>query len=171
MVSLCWWYKHTDCRICSTDANIWLDESQTGKAPDNTSGPRIMACMLEGLATGLFPSEMFRLTSSLLEFRLPGHEEVLILSAHLICHSWRLMYLGKRLKDVSLLFWFSVPLQISSKQRPSSQWCLILAMGFSLPENEHEHKMFLWKWSDNTPSALKFCVFAMLFIQNSLQWN
>lgn len=85
----CWWYKHTDCRICSTDANIWLNESHTGKAPDNASGPRIMACTFEGLVTGLFPAEMFRLISSLLEFRLPGHGEVLRLSTHVICPSWK----------------------------------------------------------------------------------
>lgn len=65
------------------------DESHRGKAPDNTSGPRIMACTFKGSVTSLVPSEMFRLTSSLLEFRLPGHTEVLILSAHLSCQSWK----------------------------------------------------------------------------------
>lgn len=84
------------------------------------------------------------------------------------CHG-RLISLGKKLKDVSLLFWFSVPLQIASKLCPSSHWCLILTMGFSLPENEH--KMFPWKWSHNTPSTFEFCGFTMLFMQNSLWWD
>lgn len=48
-----------------------------------------MACTFEGLVTGLFPAEMFRLISSLLEFRLPGHGEVLRLSTHVICQSWK----------------------------------------------------------------------------------
>lgn len=152
------------CRICSTEANIWSDESHTGKAPANAGGPKSMTCTLEGLVTGLFPTEMFRLTSSLMGFRLPGHGGQSICSAS---HG-RLMYLGKRLKDLSLLFWFLVPLQIPSKQCPGSVG-LILAMG-SLPENKY--KMFPWKLPDNTPSAaLEFCVFAMLFIQNSLWWN
>lgn len=55
--------------------------------PGNTSGLRIMSCKFEELVTGLFPTEMSRLASSLLGFRLPKHGEVLILSSHLICQS------------------------------------------------------------------------------------
>lgn len=48
-----------------------------------------MVCIFEDLVTGLLLSEMFGLTLSLLGFRLPEHGEVLVLSTHPICQSWK----------------------------------------------------------------------------------
>lgn len=146
------------------------------ESSDNTNGLTIMACNCEGLVTGLFPSEMSRLASSLLGFRLPEHGEVHILSSHLICQSYKTDVSWEEAKrcrwDCSSHSYLS---HYGFLQNRASHQPLVFDIGYGLLPARKRTKNVTLKMAQEQRSysfsTWNCWVEAMLFIQNNFGWN
>lgn len=143
--------------VLPADTNIWSDDTRSGKVPHNTNGLGIIVYKSEELVPGLFPPEISRLDT--------WGSDCQSMERSLYCHPiWsashrRLVCLGKRQKAVGELLVLWVTTGSSRTEHPHSHWCLLLAVGFSLPEKQ---KMLPWKQSQNsvpTPSTPEFLAF------------